>query len=153
MWPWFAVAPLRAVELWPVLPLGFRITLDLGTWIYPCYTRMAMECSHAVHLTMNINMTFVGRILFASSCAGDAAHELADLRSGGEKKYRQQRESDTDHDPVPQPDREWGVRRRIVCSRQVSCHSPVIIFVRQCHEARFLPYRVFIFIHIFSGPS
>ena len=113
MWPSFALPPLRAVELWPVLPLDFRATLDLDTWVYPCYTRLAMGCSHAVHLIMNINMTVVGRVFLASSRAGDAAHELADLQSGGEKKYRQQTESDTDHDRVPQPDREWGVRRRI----------------------------------------
>ena len=85
MWPWPAVPPLRAVELWPAQPLEYRATLYLDARVYPCYTHLAMGCSYAARLIMNINLTVVGRILLASSRVGDAAHELADLQSGGEE--------------------------------------------------------------------
>lgn len=83
MWPWFAVPPLRAIGLWAVLPVTQRATLLPDTWVYPCFARLAMGCSNAVHLIMNVNLTVVGRVFLASARLGDAACELAELESDG----------------------------------------------------------------------
>ena len=49
--------------------------------VYPCYTRLAMGLSHAVHLLMNINITCVGRAFAAGGRLQDVARELSDLES------------------------------------------------------------------------
>ena len=140
MLPWFAVPPPRAIELRAVLPATLRATLLPDTWAYPRYTRLAMGCSHAVHLIMNVNLTVAGGVFLAGARLGDAACELADLESDGGKKHREQNKYETENDRLFQPDREWHHRRRVERGRHASSSNPVDDLIQSCHDARCLPY-------------
>ena len=59
----FAVPPLLACDLWEVLDEQTRLKVRPDTWIYPCYCRLAMGLSHAVHMLLTINVTSIGRTL------------------------------------------------------------------------------------------
>lgn len=110
-----------------------------------------MGCSHAVHLIMNINLATVGRAFAAGALLQSAASDLAslELASNGKNKY------DTDlidADRVPAPDREWTFQHESTLQRISNGSNLIDDFVRVCHETRCSKNRVFIFIHLYSGP-
>ena len=66
VWTWQAVPPLPAWMLWSLLPARLRRRVTPFTFFFPCYQRMAMGNSHAVHLLMAINTGEVGRCFRAA---------------------------------------------------------------------------------------
>ena len=65
-WDWCAAPPVRAGDVWRLLPAGLRAVSEPFDWIAPCYTRLAMGGSHSVHLLMQVNFEAVGRALWLS---------------------------------------------------------------------------------------
>ena len=142
--------PLRAVDLWDVLPEDFRRGLALDEWVYPCSTRLAMGASHAVHIIMNINLTAVGRTLWSGARLGSVDAELQALENSGREVLK--RKSDLNGGIVS--DRIWDERTSgretgLFKNRGISLNE----WVDLCHAARRGLKRVFIFVHICSGPE
>ena len=72
MWPWMATPAVPAAAVWELLPSALQSELDEWTLVCPCYTRLPMGLSHAVHILMAINVEAVGRALV---CSGSLAEE------------------------------------------------------------------------------
>ena len=65
-WRWSASPPVRAADVWDLLPARIRADAKPMDWISPCYTRLAMGSAHSVHLLMSANFEVVGRALWQS---------------------------------------------------------------------------------------
>ena len=76
LWPWMAVPPIQDVHIWSLLPESIKVQCSSPTFIYPCYCRLGMGFSHAVHILLNINLTVIGRALL-----GKGSRVLASLPS------------------------------------------------------------------------
>ena len=61
---WICAPPVEAGLVWDRLSAELRSSINPGGKIAPAYRRLAMGCSHSVHILMNINITNVGRSLF-----------------------------------------------------------------------------------------
>ena len=57
VWAWQSAPPIMAWRVWAVLPLEFRLTITMWTWVYPLYMRLAMGNAHAVAILMAINVS------------------------------------------------------------------------------------------------
>ena len=74
LWPFprgcgrgFAAPPVRAIEVWLLLPIELQVHCRPDTLVAAMYQRLPMGFTHSVHLLMNINMRHVGIVLLASS--------------------------------------------------------------------------------------
>ena len=69
MRPWFACPPVLKEEVFDMLPREQQISVPPGTHLFPCYGRLAMGCSHSVHILMTVNVYRVGRTLLYNRSA------------------------------------------------------------------------------------
>ena len=67
---WCAAPPIRAALVWSRLPQSLRQRINMATFIFPLYMRLAMGSSHSVFILMAINMALIGRSLLASRRMG-----------------------------------------------------------------------------------
>ena len=67
MWPYFSTPPLRAIEVWNVLPANVRAQCSADTLVSAQYQRLPMGFTHSVHILMNINMRQIGITLMSSA--------------------------------------------------------------------------------------
>ena len=67
MWAWFTAPPVRAIEVWHVLPVAVRVQCTPDTLVAAQYQRLPMGYTHSVHILMNINMKHIGMVLISSS--------------------------------------------------------------------------------------
>ncbi len=64
---WCCAPPLRAGDVWNLLPDKLRGRCTKASWVFPRYCRLAMGSSHSVHILMAINTHTIGKALVASS--------------------------------------------------------------------------------------
>ncbi len=63
---WSATPPVKAWEIWTLLPSCLQEAVQPMDWIAPCYKRLAMGSGHSVHLLMQANLEIIGRSLWQS---------------------------------------------------------------------------------------
>ena len=56
VWPWLAVPPLMAADIWSLLDPELQASIPHNTLVAPQYTRLAMGLSHSVLILMSIGM-------------------------------------------------------------------------------------------------
>ncbi len=54
MWPWFSTPPVRAIEVWSVLPAELRARCAPHELVAAQYQRLVLGFSHSVHILMTI---------------------------------------------------------------------------------------------------
>jgi hypothetical protein len=158
MWPWFCVPPLRAALIWSVLSEELKVRIRPDDWIYPSYTRLAMGCSHAVHILLNVNVTTIGRALWSASHLPQLEQSCNVLADLGRELLAEldpditERGDGTDGKSDALDDELWG--RKLLQHNRLMNHDGVGLdaFVRCCHSANNVASRVFVFLHLFSGP-
>ena len=173
-WSWHAVPPVRAGDVWDRLSPQVRARATTGTWLYPCYKRLAMGSSHSVHLLMTLNLETVGRTLAAgarmgkllpppSSVALDSICEPATCLPCCEDLYDADwtlpdcwTATDTAQDLLPDEDAMWADeqrRKRVEALPTDDVLRPNTLqeFIDVCRRVKQLPERVFVVLHLFSG--
>ena len=133
-WPWQAVPPVRAGTVWNRLPGRVQAAASASTWVFPLYLRLAMGSSHSVHILMNINTTAIGRAFRAN-------HRM--FRSEDALQSRCSSEQD-----------EVGCLRLAKLRRHtaLAVGNPLDEWAAEVRRRRQEPGRVFVVIHVFSGP-
>lgn len=62
-WAYQACPPVVAAQVWDLLPQELRDNIQMDDLVSPAYKRLAMGCSHSVHILMQINMRILGQTL------------------------------------------------------------------------------------------
>ena len=62
-WAYQACPPVVASQVWDLLPVELKNSLNCDDLVSPAYKRLAMGCSHSVHILMQINMKILGQTL------------------------------------------------------------------------------------------
>ena len=79
---WQCSPPVRAGDVWTLLPADLRGALRKWDYVFPRYLRLAMGSSYSVRILMLINITRIGRVLWHGQlplAKGSRANEGPDV--------------------------------------------------------------------------
>ena len=153
MWPWFAAPPVRASEVWTILPIELRDRCNPADWVAAQYQRLPMGFTHSVHILMNINMRHIGMALLSSS----KLQVNAPLKDSAEALHNKLRglEPVADQMGDDMSDETWfhlHSKRKDFSAEAASLRSMCVDeFVDSLRAAKNLPYRVIVVCLAFAG--
>ena len=150
-WPWMAVPPVRAGDVWDRLPRALQRRSVAASWVYPRYTRLPMGGSHSVHILMTINLEVVGRTLTRSARLGSFdSHDVPNDRAA--------QPTSADEHADPRDDELWAeahFQKRLAShcwDEDRAMPKTLQEFLEAARTARRVAERVFVVMHLFSGP-
>lgn len=150
MWPWIATPPLRAGQVWNLLPAELQLRCTHATWESAQYMCLAMGCSHSGHILMTISLRYIGIALISSAklSVNDEVFEAVQ-----EVQARLTRSHATDALPHfnVSDDEWWSMHASKKGGRQQESGVSLDDLVRLVRAARMLAFRVFTVCIAFSG--
>jgi hypothetical protein len=148
--------PVPALAVWTLLPLELRNRIHKHTMVSACYNRLAMGCSHAVHILMAINMRIIGMALLSfkpyalapdHETFEDGAEAAALICPPPEDGVRDELE-----DLTGCSDDEWRLRQQARASgADFAAGFSVNDWFDACEQARNSEHRIFTVMLMFSG--